>query len=112
MMAAIFDVYMLAIWLIFAKLKLLRLSLPIALGLAAVGPGFALFILLSMNNYHPSPLTRGCSNALSRSFRISRRRAGLKAWRSSRTPRSKRATLFSRSTHNHFSLKSSACRRR
>jgi multidrug resistance efflux pump len=33
---------------------LLRLSLPIALGLAAVGPGFAFFILLSMNNYHPS----------------------------------------------------------
>ena len=54
MMAAIFGVYMLIIWLIFAKLKLIRLSLPIALILAAVGPGFAFFILLSMNNYHPS----------------------------------------------------------
>ena len=54
MMAAIFGVYMLIIWLIFAKLKLIRLSLPIAVILAAVGPGFAFFILLSMNNYHPS----------------------------------------------------------
>ncbi|MGY4308047.1 multidrug resistance efflux pump [Bradyrhizobium sp. USDA 4369] len=54
MMAAIFGVYMLIIWLIFAKLKLIRLSLPIALVLAAVGPAFAFFILVSMNNYHPS----------------------------------------------------------
>lgn len=54
MMAAIFGVYMFLIWVIFAKLKLIRLSLPIALVLAAVGPGFAFFILLSMNNYHPS----------------------------------------------------------
>ena len=54
MMAAIFGIYMLLIWLIFAKLKLIRLSLPIALILAAVGPGFAFFILVSMNNYHPS----------------------------------------------------------
>jgi multidrug resistance efflux pump len=54
MMAAIFGVYMLVIWLVFAKLKLIRLSLPIAMILAAVGPGFAFFILVSMNNYHPS----------------------------------------------------------
>jgi multidrug resistance efflux pump len=54
MMAAIFGVYMLIVWLIFAKLKLVRLSLPIAIVLAAVGPAFAFFILLSMNNYHPS----------------------------------------------------------
>ena len=54
MMAAIFGIYMLVTWLIFAKLKLIRLSLPIALILAAVGPGFAFFILVSMNNYHPS----------------------------------------------------------
>jgi len=54
MMMAIFGVYMLLIWLIFAKLKPIRLSLPIALVLAAVGPAFAFFILLSMNNYHPS----------------------------------------------------------
>jgi multidrug resistance efflux pump len=54
MMLAIFGVYMLAIWLVFDKLKLIRLSLPIALVLAAVGPIFAFYILLSMNNYHPS----------------------------------------------------------
>ena len=54
MMAAIFGLYMLLIWLIFARLRLLRLSLPIALVLAAVGPAFAFFILVSMNNYHPS----------------------------------------------------------
>jgi multidrug resistance efflux pump len=54
MMAAIFSVYMLIVWLIFAKLKLIRLSLPIAIVLAAVGPAFAFFVLLSMNNYHPS----------------------------------------------------------
>jgi len=54
MMAAIFGVYMLVIWLVFDKLKLIRLSLPIALVLAAVGPIFAFFVLLSMNNYHPS----------------------------------------------------------
>jgi multidrug resistance efflux pump len=54
MMAAIFGVYMLIVWLIFAKLKLIRLSLPIALVLAAVGPAFAFYILLSMNNFHPS----------------------------------------------------------
>jgi multidrug resistance efflux pump len=54
MMAAIFGTYMLFVWLIFAKLKLIRLSLPIAIVLAAVGPAFAFYILLSMNNYHPS----------------------------------------------------------
>jgi multidrug resistance efflux pump len=54
MMAAIFGVYMLMVWLIFAKLKLIRLNLPIAIILAAIGPAFAFFILLSMNNYHPS----------------------------------------------------------
>ena len=54
MMAAIFGIYMVVIWLVFDKLKLIRLSLPIALVLAAIGPIFAFFILLSMNNYHPS----------------------------------------------------------
>jgi multidrug resistance efflux pump len=54
MMAAIFGVYMLIIWLVFAKLKLIHLSLPIALLLAAIGPLFAFYILVSMNNYHPS----------------------------------------------------------
>jgi multidrug resistance efflux pump len=54
MMMAIFGVYMLLIWPVFDKLKLVRLSLPIALVLATVGPIFAFFILVSMNNYHPS----------------------------------------------------------
>lgn len=54
MMAAIFGTYMALIWLVFAKLKLIRLSLPLALVLAAVGPLFAFYVILSMNNHHPS----------------------------------------------------------
>jgi multidrug resistance efflux pump len=54
MMAAIFASYAALIWLVFAKLKLVRLTLPIAIVLAAVGPLFAFYIILSMNNYHPS----------------------------------------------------------
>jgi multidrug resistance efflux pump len=54
MMAAIFGTYALLIWLVFAKLRLLRLSLPLAIVLAAVGPLFAFYVILSMNNYHPS----------------------------------------------------------
>lgn len=54
MMAAIFIIYAAIIWLVFDKLRLLRLSLPLALILAAIGPLFAFYILLSMNNYHPS----------------------------------------------------------
>jgi multidrug resistance efflux pump len=54
MMAAIFGTYALLIWLVFAKLKLIRLSLPLAIALAAVGPLFAFYVLLSMNNHHPS----------------------------------------------------------
>ncbi len=54
MMAAIFASYAALIWLVFAKLRLLRLTLPIAVVLAAVGPLFAFYIILSMNNFHPS----------------------------------------------------------
>jgi multidrug resistance efflux pump len=54
MMAAIFIAYAALIWLVFDKLRLIRLSLPLALVLAAVGPLFAFFILVSMNNFHPS----------------------------------------------------------
>lgn len=54
MMAAIFGGYAALIWLVFAKLKLIRLTLPIAIVLAAVGPLFAFYIILSMNNDHPS----------------------------------------------------------
>jgi multidrug resistance efflux pump len=54
MMPAIFGTYAALIWLVFAKLKLIRLSLPLALVLAAVGPLFAFYLILSMNNHHPS----------------------------------------------------------
>jgi multidrug resistance efflux pump len=54
MMAAIFIAYMAIIWLIFDKLRLIRLSLPVALILAAVGPIFAFYVIVSMNNFHPS----------------------------------------------------------
>jgi len=54
MMALIFASYAALIWLVFAKLKLIRLSLPLAILLASVGPLFAFYIILSMNNYHPS----------------------------------------------------------
>jgi multidrug resistance efflux pump len=54
MMAAIFGGYAALIWLVFAKLRLFPLTLPIAIVLAAVGPLFAFYIILSMNNDHPS----------------------------------------------------------
>jgi multidrug resistance efflux pump len=54
MMAAIFITYATIIWLVFDKLRLIRLSLPLALALAAVGPIFAFYVIVSMNNFHPS----------------------------------------------------------
>lgn len=54
MMAAIFITYAAMIWLVFDKLRLIRLSLPLALALAAVGPVFAFYVIVSMNNFHPS----------------------------------------------------------
>jgi multidrug resistance efflux pump len=54
MMAAIFIVYMAIIWLVFDKLRLIPLGLPLALILAAVGPIFAFYVIVSMNNFHPS----------------------------------------------------------
>lgn len=54
MMAGIFLTYLALLWLVFDKLKLIRLSLPLAVLLAAVGPVFAAYVLLSMNNFHPS----------------------------------------------------------
>jgi multidrug resistance efflux pump len=53
-MAAIFIAYAAIIWLVFDKLRLIRLSLPLALLLAAVGPLFAFYVIVSMNNFHPS----------------------------------------------------------
>ncbi len=54
MMAAIFITYAAIVWLVFDKLRLIRLNLPLALVLAAVGPIFAFYIIVSMNNFHPS----------------------------------------------------------
>lgn len=54
MMAAIFVTYAALIWLVFARLRLVRLTLPLAIILASVGPLFAFYVILSMNNYHPS----------------------------------------------------------
>jgi multidrug resistance efflux pump len=54
MMAAIFITYMAIVWLVFDRLRLVRLSLPLALVLAAVGPLFAFYLIVSMNNFHPS----------------------------------------------------------
>ena len=54
MMAVIFIAYMAIIWLVFDKLRLIPLSLPIAIVLAAFGPLFAFYLIVSMNNFHPS----------------------------------------------------------
>lgn len=54
MMAAIFITYIGLVWLVFDKLRLVRLSFPLALGLAAIGPLFAFYLIVSMNNFHPS----------------------------------------------------------
>lgn len=53
-MSVIFAIYAALIWLVFARLKLIRLSLPLAIILASVGPLFAFYVILSMNNHHPS----------------------------------------------------------
>lgn len=45
--------YAAVVWLIFVKLKLIRLSLPIAIVLAAAGPLIFAYILWAMNFYHP-----------------------------------------------------------
>src|SRR5882724_9240536 len=54
MMPAIFITYAAIVWLVFDKLRLIRMNLPLALLLAAVGPIFAFYIIVSMNNFHPS----------------------------------------------------------
>ena len=45
--------YAALVWLIFVKLRLIWLSLPIALVLAAAGPLVFFFALIAMNFYHP-----------------------------------------------------------
>src|SRR5262245_32048535 len=49
----IFLGYAALVWLIFVKLRVLHLSLPIALVLAAAGPLVFFFVLMAMNFYHP-----------------------------------------------------------
>src|SRR5262245_21754490 len=45
--------YAAVVWLIFIKLKLIRLSFPIAIVLAAAGPILFFYVLWAMNFYHP-----------------------------------------------------------
>lgn len=45
--------YAAIVWLIFVKFRLIRLSLPIAIVLAAAGPLLFIYILWAMNFYHP-----------------------------------------------------------
>ena len=45
--------YAAVIWLIFVKLRVVRLSLPLAILFAAAGPVVFFFILMAMNFYHP-----------------------------------------------------------
>src|SRR5262245_28055181 len=44
--------YAAVVWFIFVKLKLIRLSLPIAIVLAAAGPLLFFYVLWAMNFYH------------------------------------------------------------
>ena len=53
MMWLLGGLYCLVLWLVFAKWKLLRLSLPIALVAASVGPGLILVFLFCAQYYHP-----------------------------------------------------------
>lgn len=45
--------YAAIVWLVFVKLRLIRLTLPIAITLAAAGPLVLFYILWAMNFYHP-----------------------------------------------------------
>lgn len=45
--------YAALVWLVFVKLKVIRLTLPIAITLAAAGPLAFFYILWAMNFYHP-----------------------------------------------------------
>ncbi|KAA5544349.1 HlyD family secretion protein [Roseiconus nitratireducens] len=53
MMWVLAGTYCLAIWLVFAKWKLLRLSLPVAIAAASVGPSLLLAFLFCAQYYHP-----------------------------------------------------------
>ncbi len=47
------GIYCGVLWLVFAKLKLLRLSLPLAIVLASVGPGLIITLLFCAQYFHP-----------------------------------------------------------
>ncbi|QDV25380.1 HlyD family secretion protein [Aureliella helgolandensis] len=47
------GIYCGILWLVFAKLKLIRLTLPIALLAASIGPGLILVLLFCAQYYHP-----------------------------------------------------------
>jgi len=47
------GIYCGVIWLVFAKLKLLRLSLPLAIFLASVGPSMIVALLFCAQYFHP-----------------------------------------------------------
>ena len=47
------GIYCGIIWLVFAKLKLIRLSLPLAILLASAGPGMIVALLVSAQYLHP-----------------------------------------------------------
>lgn len=54
MMIVLSIIYCAIIWLVFAKLKLLRLSLPLACLFASVGPIAILSMLFCIGHFHPS----------------------------------------------------------
>ena len=47
------GIYCGVLWLVFAKLKLIRLSLPLAILAASVGPGLIVALLFCAQYYHP-----------------------------------------------------------
>jgi multidrug resistance efflux pump len=53
MMWLLAGAYCLVVWLVFAKWKLLRLSLPVAVVAASAGPGLILALLFCAQYYHP-----------------------------------------------------------
>ncbi|TWT97745.1 Inner membrane protein YiaV precursor [Botrimarina colliarenosi] len=53
MMWILAGLYCLAIWLVFAKWRLLRLSLPLAIVLGSVGPALIVALLFCAQYYHP-----------------------------------------------------------
>ncbi len=53
MMWLLASIYCLVIWIVFDKWKLIRLSLPLAIATASVGPALILALLFCAQYYHP-----------------------------------------------------------